>query len=82
MILRKTAFALLGCLLLLAHCACGKKAVLYQVDYNGRKELFKKAKDAYEAGETVTITISKANDGEYQEQEVEVTLGAKSDYMG
>lgn len=36
----------------------------------------------YEAGETVTITISKANDGEYEEQEVEVTLGARSDYMG
>ena len=55
MILRKTAFALLGCLLLLALCACGKKAVLYQVDYNGRKELFKKAKDAYKAGETVEV---------------------------
>lgn len=33
----------------------------------------------YAAGETVTITISQAHDGVYEEQDVEVTLGALAD---
>ena len=35
----------------------------------------------YAAGETVTITISQAHDGVYEEQDVEVTLGALADYQ-
>lgn len=34
----------------------------------------------YAAGETVTITVSKANDGEYEDTKTELTLGALSDY--
>ena len=33
----------------------------------------------YAAGETVTITISQAHDGVYEEQDIEVTLGALAD---
>ncbi|HIR28316.1 MAG TPA: trypsin-like peptidase domain-containing protein [Candidatus Choladousia intestinigallinarum] len=35
----------------------------------------------YAAGETVTITISQAHDGVYEEQDIEVTLGALADYQ-
>lgn len=35
----------------------------------------------YASGETVTLTISQAQDGEYQEQKVDVTLGALEDYQ-
>lgn len=35
----------------------------------------------YASGETVTLTISQAHDGEYQEQKVDVTLGALEDYQ-
>lgn len=34
----------------------------------------------YAAGEEVTITVSKAVDGEYSEEKMELTLGALSDY--
>lgn len=35
----------------------------------------------YAAGETVTVVINTANDGEYQESKVELTLGAAADYQ-
>lgn len=35
----------------------------------------------YAAGEKVTVVISTANDGEYQESKVELTLGAAADYQ-
>jgi serine protease Do len=34
----------------------------------------------YAAGETVTVTISRTSDGEYQEQQIDLTLGALADY--
>ena len=33
----------------------------------------------YQAGETVDVVISRAQNGEYQEQTVSVTLGKKSE---
>ena len=53
--MRKIWLVLLAALFLLSLCACGKQTVLYKVDYNGRKDLFKKAKDAYEAGTEVEL---------------------------
>jgi serine protease Do len=35
----------------------------------------------YAAGEEVTMVISKASDGEYVEQEIDITLGAAADYQ-
>lgn len=35
----------------------------------------------YAAGEQVTVVINTANDGEYQESKVELTLGAAADYQ-
>jgi serine protease Do len=35
----------------------------------------------YAAGEDVTLVISKANDGEYEESKVDITLGAAADYQ-
>ena len=52
---RRIVFTLLAALLLLGLCACGKQAVLYKVDYNGKKHLFRKAKDAYAAGTEVEL---------------------------
>ena len=34
----------------------------------------------YAAGEEVTLTVSKADDGQYEEEKIDITLGALSDY--
>ena len=36
----------------------------------------------YAAGEEIEITISRADDGVYEETELPLTLGAASDYQG
>ena len=35
----------------------------------------------YAAGETVKMTVKQAQDGEYVEKQVEITLGAAADYQ-
>lgn len=34
----------------------------------------------YAAGETITVTVSRADNGEYKEKELDITLGAAADY--